>query len=189
MKALMNYLVETLIIVAKLIILSVIFQIFLKILVEITREPLQWFNTAVPLDSKIFIAFLAYILLTTLLFYLVGRFALSFLGKPTTNFIFAILVFLLAMSGLNLFGRANFYSLVNFYFNFEDWFNFEIHLGNFKLGNNYNYMKLLDWIIITFAVYFGMKSGLKPERNRYKTFTKEEEEEIYEAARKINNRK
>ena len=160
MKKLLNYLLELLIIAGKLVIFSIVFQILVSILTGMLKSPIVWYRDNISLDSKAFILYLAYVFVSIVVFYIVGRFALRFKAKKLTNIIFAVIVFLMGTSAVNAFGKNEFYSIVSPYFNFHDWFNFDITLALFGIGGIHNYMQICEWLIISLALYFGMSSEI-----------------------------
>jgi len=212
MKKLLSYLVEFLIIAGKLVIFSIVFQIIVSILPLMTRNPIVWYKDNISLDSKAFILYLAYVFVSIVLFYAVGRNALRFKAKKWTNAVFAAFVFLFGIGSGNVFGKNDFYSIISPYFDFYSWFNFDITIPFLTKGGMHNYMKTCDWIIIALSLYFGMSSEIVTEgqglirmkdaerkaderegRNtantEQKRFTDDEKERIYENIRSVRSGK
>ena len=206
MKKLLKYLLELLIIIGKLVVFTVLFQILVSVLTTMSKAPIEWYNANVTLSSKAFIFYLGYVLITVVLFYLVGRYPLRFKATKLTNAIFVVIVFLLAIGEKNMFGKNDFYSIVSPYFSFHEWFNFDITISAFNISGVQNYMKVCDWLIISVSMYFGMSSEIFDEGRglvkmkeadrkansgeiELKKFTEEEKERIYANIRSVKGSK
>ena len=163
MKKLLGYLTQALIIAAKIVVFSIVFQILLSILITMTKSPLEWYKNNISLSSKAFILYLVYVFVSVIIFYLVGRHVLRYKGKRWSNVIFAVIVFIIGTGNINIFGARGIYDIISPHFNFHDWFNFEITIGILNIGGIKNYMLTCDWIIIALSLYFGMSSELNEE--------------------------
>jgi len=207
MKKLLKYLMELLIIVGKILIFSIAFQILISILTTMTKGPVEWYKNTITLGSGAFIFYLIYVFSAVVLFYIMGRFALRFKAKRLSNAIFAVIIFLLGVCGTGAFGRNEFYSIVSPYFNFHDWFNFEITIAILSIDGSRNYMEICDWFVISLSLYLGMSSEIVTEgvgiakynashamrspddELQLKKFTEAEKDRIYENIRSVRGGK